>query len=79
MIFFQGKIGVGQQAKIRYDGEAWQLVQKPKNLSYEPGTKVGRYYAIHYPGEIIYNGENSNPEKKMNYRVGVVPLRQPSI
>ena len=72
MIFFWKKTDVGQQAKIRYNGSAWQLVQKLKNLSYAQGTKVSRYYAIHYPGEIIYNGENSNPRKIMNYRAGVV-------
>ena len=53
MIFFRGKTDVGQQAKIRYNGSTWQLVQKPSNLSYAPGTSVERYYAIHYPGEIV--------------------------
>ena len=61
MIFFQGKIGVGQQAKIRYNGSAWQLVQKPSNLAYTPGEYVGRYDAIHYPGEIVCrDGYNLN-------------------
>ena len=30
MIFFKNKVDVGQQAKIRYNGSVWQLVQKPK-------------------------------------------------
>ena len=72
MIFFRDKTDVGQQAKIRYDGSTWQLVQKPSNLSYEPGTSVERYYAIHYPGEIVYNGQNDDCKKIMNYRAGVV-------
>ena len=72
MIFFRDKTDVGQQAKIRYNGSIWQLVQKPSNLSYAPGTNVGRYSAIHYPGEIVYNGQNDDYEKIMNYRAGVV-------
>ena len=67
MIFFRNKTDVGQQAKIRYNGSIWQLVQKPSNLSYAPGTNVERYYAIHYPGEIVCrDGYN------LNYRAGVV-------
>ena len=66
MIFFGDKTDVGQQAKIRYNGSTWQLVQKPSNLSYAPGKK-GNYDAIHYPGEIVCrDGYN------LNYRAGVV-------
>ena len=72
MIFFEYKTDVGQQAKIRYNGSTWQLVQKPSNLSYAPGKNVGQYSAIHYPGEIVYNGQNDDYKKIMNYRAGVV-------
>ena len=72
MIFFEYKTDVGQQAKIRYNGSTWQLVQKPSNLSYAPGKNVGQYSAIHYPGEIVYNGQNDDRKKIMNYRAGVV-------
>ena len=72
MIFFEYKTDVGQQAKIRYNGSTWQLVQKPSNLSYAPGKNVGQYSAIHYPGEIVYNGQNDDSKKIMNYRAGVV-------
>ena len=72
MIFFYDKVEVGQQAKLRYDGSVWKLVQKPNGLSYAPGTNVGWYSAIHYPGEIVYNGQNDDYKKIMNYRAGVV-------
>lgn len=72
MIFFQGRVEVGQQAKLRYDGSVWELVQKPQGLSYTPGTGVNLYYSIHYPGSIIYNGQDDNRRKIMNYRGGII-------
>ena len=72
MIFFEGKVEVGQQAKLRYDGSVWELVQKPSGLSYTPGTGVGFYYSIHYPGSIVYNGQDDDRKKIMNYRAGIV-------
>ena len=76
MIFFAFKAAVGQQAKIRYDGNTWQIVQEPQNLTYPSGTNIGKYFAIHYPGEIVYNGPNQDPSQDnrhvMNYRAGVI-------
>ena len=60
MILFYEKMEVGQQAKLRYDGSVWQVVQKPKNLSYAPGTNVDTYEALHYPGEMVYNGQDDD-------------------
>ena len=72
MIFFEGKVEVGQQAKLRYDGSFWKLVQKPNGLSYTPGIiRAGRYYSVHYPGSIIYNGQDDDRRKIMNYRAGI--------
>ena len=71
MIFFYDKVEVGQQAKLRYDGSVWELVQKPQGLSYAPGTK-NKYYSIHYPGSIVYNGPVVDYAKQMNYRGGIV-------
>lgn len=76
MIFFKSKAAVGQQAKIRYEGNTWQIVQVPQNLTYPSGSNVSKYFAIHYPGEILYNGPNQDPSqdnsKVMNYRAGVI-------
>lgn len=76
MIFFANKDAVGQQAKIRYDGNTWQIVQEPQNLTYPSGTNVSKYFAIHYPGEIVYNGPNQYPTQDnrqvMNYRARVI-------
>lgn len=72
MILFYEKMEVGQQAKLRYDGSVWQVVQKPKNLSYAPGTNVDTYEALHYPGEMVYNGQDDDWQKIMNYHAGIV-------
>ena len=75
MIFFQDKVEVGQQAKLRYNGSVWELVQKPQGLSYAPGTK-NKYYSIHYPGSIVYNGQDDEWGKRMNYRAGIVLVNE---